>query len=56
TEAEVAELSEKLADGDFYKRDPDGFHAAAKALADAQARLERYEIRWLEIEEMKAAG
>ncbi|GJL85501.1 MAG: elongation factor 3 [Micavibrio sp.] len=52
-EAEVAALSQKLADNDFYQRDPDGFHDTTKDLAEAQAKLERYESRWLELEEMK---
>ena len=52
-EKEIADLSERLADADFYKRDPDGFHNATKALSEEQARLERYETRWLELEEMK---
>ena len=52
-EKEITDLSERLADADFYKRDPDGFHDATKALSEEQARLERYETRWLELEEMK---
>lgn len=52
-ENDISALSEQLADGDFYKRDPDGFHDATRALSEAQARLERYETRWLELEEMK---
>lgn len=51
-EAEIAELSEQLSDADFYRRDPDAFHEATRALGEAQARLERYETRWLELEEM----
>ncbi|MCB1563768.1 MAG: ATP-binding cassette domain-containing protein [Alphaproteobacteria bacterium] len=53
-ESEITTLSESLSDGDFYARDPDGFHEASKKLAEAQARLERYETRWLELEEMRA--
>ena len=52
-EALIAALNVSLADSDFYQRDADGFHAATKDLADAQAKLERYEARWLELEEMK---
>ncbi|MGB0719854.1 MAG: ABC-F family ATP-binding cassette domain-containing protein [Bdellovibrionales bacterium] len=52
-EEEIARLSEILADGDFYKRDPDAFHKATQDLAEQQAKLDRYETRWLEIEEMK---
>ncbi len=53
TENKIKELSEMLSDSDFYRRDPDAFHEATKNLADEQARLERYETRWLELEEMK---
>ena len=35
--------------------DADGFHEAVKALEEAKARLDRYETRWLELEEMKTA-
>jgi len=50
---EIADNAEILSDGDFYNRDPDGFHEAAKLSADLQAKLERYENRWLELEEMR---
>jgi len=53
-EETVTQLSEKLGDADFYKADPDGFHETTKQLGEAQAKLERYEARWLELEEMKA--
>lgn len=50
---DIEAASELLSDGDYYTRDPDGFHATVKDLADLQAKLERYENRWLELEEMK---
>ncbi len=53
-ESEITELSDKLSDADFYTNDPDGFHTTTKSLADLQTKLERYEARWLELEEMKA--
>jgi ATP-binding cassette subfamily F protein uup len=53
-ETAIKELSDQLSDGEYYQRDPDAFHETAKALAEAQAKLERYENRWLELEEMKA--
>lgn len=53
TEFDLAEVSQLLSDGDFYKRDPDGFHEATKTMAETEAKLERYETRWLELEEMK---
>jgi len=55
TETEITALKEQLSDPDFYKRDPSGFHDTTKELADTESRLERYEARWLELEEMKMA-
>jgi len=55
TEADIAELAEKLANADFYQHDPDGFHETTQNLAEAQVKLERYETRWLELEEAKMA-
>lgn len=52
-EAGIAECNALLADADFYARNPDGFHETVKKLEDLKTRLERYETRWLEIEEMK---
>ncbi len=49
---EIEENAELLSDGDFYNRDPDGFHATAKQSNELQAKLTRYENRWLELEEM----
>lgn len=53
TEKLISELSAKLSDADFYQKDPDGFHATTKELSDAQSKLDRYEVRWLELDEMK---
>lgn len=52
-EAEIAALSEALSQPGFFKEDPKGFHKATCELSDAQAKLERYESRWLELEEMQ---
>lgn len=52
-ETVIVELNEKLSDGDYYNRDPEGFHDTVKNLKEAQSKLERYENRWLELEEMK---
>lgn len=54
TEEEIEGLNTQLADPDLYSRDANTFHECIKALDEAKARLERYETRWLEIEEMKA--
>lgn len=55
-EEEIVSLSVLLSDGEFYQKDPDGFHSTTKDLAAAQDRLSRYELRWLELEEMKTGG
>lgn len=48
---EVAALTRQLSDTDFYSRDPEGFHEVTKKLKDAEAQLDRYETRWLELDE-----
>ncbi len=53
-EAEIDDLNKKLADADFYNKDPEGFMKATKDLDTAKRRLERAEHRWLELEELKA--
>ncbi len=52
-EKDIVKYNELLADADFYKRDPNGFHDATKEISEAQAKRDRYENRWLELEEMK---
>lgn len=52
-EAQISDYNEALADPEFYKRDAEGFHEMTKALADTESKLERYETRWLELEEMR---
>ncbi len=54
-EKTLAGLNQKLADPEFYSRDPEGFHETTKELAKAENKLERLENRWLELEEMKEA-
>lgn len=54
TEEEIQNLSDMLSDGNLYQRAPDEFHATTQKLSEAQAKLERYELRWLELEEMKS--
>ncbi len=51
--AEKKELNTQLQDPDFYKKDPTAFHRVTKSLDSLHAKLERYETRWLELEEMK---
>ena len=47
---EIAELQERLSDGAFYARDPDGFLKRSSRLSEAQAELAAAEERWLELE------
>lgn len=53
-EMDIAQYKKCLNDPDFYPRDPEGFHDMTRALADAEAKLTRYENRWLELEEMRS--
>ncbi len=52
-ESSIDTCNEQLNDSEFYQRDPGGFHEITQKLSEEQARLERYETRWLEILEMK---
>ncbi|WP_418152519.1 ABC-F family ATP-binding cassette domain-containing protein [Litorimonas sp. RW-G-Af-16] len=55
-EAKIASLEEKMADVEFYNRDPDGFMATTDALTTAQNELSAYEEEWLELEEMRESA
>ncbi len=52
-EKEIEAFNKKLADGDFYNSDPDAFVEMTKALKEAKAELENFEMRWLELEELR---
>lgn len=52
-EKEIENLTDQLADADFYQRDPDGFLKSTQKLKTLGAELEKLETRWLELEEMK---
>lgn len=54
-ESDIKAYHAQLNDPDFYPRDPAGFHEMTKTLVEAEAKLSRYEMRWLELEEMRAA-
>ena len=54
TEARLKELKAMLSDADFYQKDPDAFHEATKEFGETESKLERYENRWLELEDQKA--
>ncbi|HEY5337085.1 MAG TPA: ATP-binding cassette domain-containing protein [Rhizomicrobium sp.] len=52
-EKDIAALHVKLADGDFYVRDPKGFAAQSAKLKEAEATLASSEERWLELEMLR---
>ena len=54
-EQEIAALEELMNDPDLYTRDEDEFHRISTRLPGAKTELETYELRWLELEEMKGA-
>ncbi len=43
----------KLADADFFSRDPAGFQMTSEGLGKLQAELEAAEERWLELEALR---
>jgi ATP-binding cassette subfamily F protein uup len=52
-EAEIAKLSQVIADPNLYARDRAGFDKASAALAKAQADLAKAEDEWLRLEELR---
>ena len=52
-EKDIAQMNEKLSDGEFYKRDPDDFHVVSQRIVRVTERLKTAEERWLELEEMR---
>ena len=53
--ADIAAHEARLADVNFYSRDPSGFDATMKALDAARSKLEAAEEEWLEIEARREA-
>jgi ATP-binding cassette subfamily F protein uup len=53
-EDECAAMEEQLADGDFYRREPDEFYAVSERFTRTKAQLEKAELRWLELDEICA--
>lgn len=53
-EAEIAELTAKLQDNDFYMKDKDGFAQATRYLDRAKNNLSKALDRWAELEEEAA--
>lgn len=52
-EHEISELDETLADSELYTTDPEKFDAAMKRYGKAKQELEKAELRWIELEEMR---
>jgi ATP-binding cassette subfamily F protein uup len=52
-ETEIAGFEKKMADPQFFSRDPDGFSKTAKALEKARDELGRMEEEWLELEMLR---
>ncbi len=55
-EAQKTALEMKMADAEFFKRDPDGFNAALAEFQTVQAKLEACEEEWLELEILREAA
>jgi ATP-binding cassette subfamily F protein uup len=53
--ADIAAHEARLADVNFYARDPSGFDATMKALDSARAKLDAVEEEWLELEAKREA-
>lgn len=52
-EADIAQMDAQLSDGEFYGRDPEGFHELTQRHVRVSERLRLAEERWLELEEMR---
>lgn len=52
-ETEIAELTGKLQNNDFYMEDKDGFAQAVRYLERARKRLDAALTRWVELEDMQ---
>ena len=55
-ETEIEKLVDDLSDPDLYTRDPGAFHALSKQLVSRREDLNRAELRWLELGEMRAGN
>lgn len=55
-EEEILKLEDALSDATLYVKNPVNFDAFSKRLTKARHELERSELRWLELEEMRQAG
>lgn len=50
---QIAALEAKMADADFFSKDPDGFSKAAKELSNVQSSHDAMEEEWLELEMLR---
>lgn len=55
-EKEIQELHHVLADANLYTKNPEKFDDATKRIGIAEDKLEKAELRWLELSEMKEAA
>ncbi len=55
-EKEIVDLEELMNDPDLYTKDADKFTSISKRFPKAKSELETAELRWLELEEIKAAA
>ena len=54
--ADIAKLEARLADADFFQKDPDGFNLVIKDLDKLRSKLESCEEEWLELEMLREAA
>jgi ATP-binding cassette subfamily F protein uup len=51
---EIEDLERRLDDAELFTRDRGAFDTASRRLAEARGELENAEVRWLELEDMRA--
>lgn len=54
TEQAIDAIVDALSDPDLYTSDPGAFHSLSKQLVATRERLNEYEMRWVELDEMRA--
>ncbi|MCW5721471.1 MAG: ABC-F family ATP-binding cassette domain-containing protein [Devosia sp.] len=52
-DAKIRQVNDRLGDGNYYARDPEGFARDSKALAEAEAKKTAAEEQWLELEMLR---
>ncbi len=55
-EGEIAKLEDLMSDPDLYTKDAGEFTRISKRLPEAREELDKAELRWLELEEIKTAA